>query len=92
MTDLNTINGLNGYLFHYLSMGWLIRIKHNNFCNSCKAVLANEDSQIISTDAAPGSADGKDVWFLKIRDYADKLLEGLDEVDYLPRIRISRNR
>jgi len=63
-----------------------------NFCNSCKVVLANEDSQNGICDRCGSQVVQmeKDVWFLKIRDYADKLLEGLDEVDYLPRIRIEQ--
>jgi leucyl-tRNA synthetase len=32
----------------------------------------------------------KDVWFLKIREYADKLLEGLNDVNFLPRIRLEQ--
>jgi leucyl-tRNA synthetase len=63
-----------------------------NFCNSCKVVLANEDSQNGICDRCGSQVVQmeKDVWFLKIRDYADKLLEGLDEVDYLPRIRLEQ--
>ncbi|NLJ58953.1 MAG: leucine--tRNA ligase [Tissierellia bacterium] len=63
-----------------------------NFCNSCKVVLANEDSQNGVCDRCGDQVVQmeKDVWFLKIRDYADKLLEGLDEVDYLPRIRLEQ--
>jgi len=63
-----------------------------NFCNSCKVVLANEDSQNGICDRCGNQVVQmeKDVWFLKIRDYADKLLEGLDEVDYLPRIRLEQ--
>ena len=63
-----------------------------NFCKSCKVVLANEDSQNGICDRCGSQVVQmeKDVWFLKIRDYADKLLEGLDEVDYLPRIRIEQ--
>jgi leucyl-tRNA synthetase len=63
-----------------------------NFCNSCKVVLANEDSQNGICDRCGSQVVQmeKDVWFLKIRAYADKLLEGLDEVDYLPRIRIEQ--
>ncbi len=55
-----------------------------NYCPHCKVVLSNEDSQggkcdICHSDVVQLS---KDVWFLRITDYADKLLEGLDDVDY----------
>ena len=60
-----------------------------NYCPSCKVVLSNEDSQggkcdICHSDVVQKS---KDVWYLRITEYADKLLEGLDTVDYLPNIR-----
>lgn len=63
-----------------------------NFCNSCKVVLANEESQNGVCDRCGSEVVQleKDVWFLKIREYADKLLEGLDEVDFLPRIRLEQ--
>ena len=63
-----------------------------NFCNSCRVVLANEDSQNGTCDRCGSQVVQmeKDVWFLKIREYADKLLEGLNEVDYLPRIRLEQ--
>ncbi len=59
-----------------------------NYCPSCKVVLSNEDSQggkcdICKSDIVQKS---KTVWYLRITEYADKLLEGLDEVDYLPNI------
>ncbi len=55
-----------------------------NYCPHCKVVLSNEDSQggkcdICHTDVIQLP---KDVWYLKITDYADKLLSGLDDVDY----------
>ena len=60
-----------------------------NYCPSCKVVLSNEDSQggkcdICHSDIVQKS---KDVWYLRITEYADKLLEGLKEVDYLPNIK-----
>ena len=55
-----------------------------NYCPSCKVVLSNEDSQggkcdICHSDVVQKS---KTVWYLRITEYADKLLEGLNEVDY----------
>lgn len=55
-----------------------------NYCPHCKVVLSNEDSQggkcdICHSDVVQLS---KDVWFLRITEYADKLLTGLDHVDF----------
>ena len=63
-----------------------------NYCPSCKVVLSNEDSQggkcdICHSDIVQKS---KDVWYLRITEYADKLLQGLDKVDYLPDIRLQQ--
>lgn len=60
-----------------------------NYCPSCKVVLSNEDSQggkcdICHSDIVQKS---KDVWYLRITAYADKLLQGLEHVDYLPNIK-----
>ncbi|RBP69037.1 leucyl-tRNA synthetase [Alkalibaculum bacchi] len=63
-----------------------------NFCNDCKVVLANEESQGGVCDRCGSEVVQmeKDVWFLKIREYADKLLDGLDEVHFPPRIRLEQ--
>ena len=55
-----------------------------NYCPSCKVVLSNEDSQGGKCDICHSDVIQlpKDVWYLKITKYADKLLFGLDEVDY----------
>lgn len=55
-----------------------------NYCPSCKVVLSNEDSQGGKCDICHSDVIQlpKDVWYLKITKYADKLLLGLDEVDY----------
>ncbi len=63
-----------------------------NYCPSCKVVLSNEDSQggkcdICHSDVVQKS---KDVWYLRITEYADKLLEGLEKVDYLPNIKLQQ--
>ena len=60
-----------------------------NYCPSCKVVLSNEDSQggkcdICHSDIVQKS---KAVWYLRITEYADKLLQGLEEVDYLPNVK-----
>ncbi len=60
-----------------------------NYCPSCKVVLSNEDSQGGHCDICHSEIvqKSKDVWYLRITEYADKLLEGLEEVDYLPNIK-----
>ena len=63
-----------------------------NYCPSCKVVLSNEDSQggkcdICHSDVVQKS---KDVWYLRITEYADKLLDGLNDVDYLPNIKLQQ--
>ena len=60
-----------------------------NYCPSCKVVLSNEDSQGGKCDICHSDViqKTKDVWYLRITRYADKLLEGLDHVDYLPNVR-----
>jgi len=59
-----------------------------NYCPSCKVVLSNEDSQGGKCDICHSDIvqKTKEVWYLRITEYADKLLEGLKEVDYLPNI------
>ena len=55
-----------------------------NYCPHCKVVLSNEDSQGGKCDVCHSDVIQlpKDVWYLKITAYADKLLEGLNDVDY----------
>ena len=55
-----------------------------NYCPSCKVVLSNEESQGGKCDICHSDViqKSKDVWYLRITQYADKLLEGLEDVDY----------
>ncbi|MDP3013356.1 MAG: class I tRNA ligase family protein, partial [Candidatus Subteraquimicrobiales bacterium] len=70
-----------------------------NFCPSCKTVLADE--QVIPASSAGGDGacercqtvvEKKDLeqWFFKITDYADRLLEGLDKIDWSERVKIAQ--
>ncbi|MBQ8370876.1 MAG: leucine--tRNA ligase [Clostridia bacterium] len=63
-----------------------------NYCPSCKVVLSNEDSQGGKCDICHSDIiqKSKDVWYLRITEYADKLLFGLDEVDYLPNVKLQQ--
>ena len=55
-----------------------------NYCPSCKVVLSNEDSHGGHCDICHSEVvqKSKDVWYLRITEYADKLLAGLEDVDY----------
>ncbi len=63
-----------------------------NYCPSCKVVLSNEDSQGGKCDICHSDIiqKSKDVWYLRITEYADKLLEGLNNVDFLPNIKLQQ--
>ncbi len=60
-----------------------------NYCPHCKVVLSNEDSQGGKCDICHSDIiqKEKEVWYLRITKYADKLLEGLDQVDFPENIR-----
>ncbi|MDO4961882.1 MAG: leucine--tRNA ligase [Eubacteriales bacterium] len=55
-----------------------------NYCPHCKVVLSNEDSQGGKCDICHNDVVQlpKDVWYLKITEYADRLLTGLETVEY----------
>lgn len=54
-----------------------------NYCPTCKTVLSNEDSQNGECDRCHGRVrqEERSVWFLKMRDYAEKLLGNIDRID-----------
>jgi len=63
-----------------------------NYCPSCKVVLSNEESQGGKCDRCDTEVvqKEKDVWFLKITKHAERLLQGLKNLDTLPRIKIEQ--
>ena len=63
-----------------------------NYCPNCRVILANEESQGGVCDRCDSEIEQleKEVWMLKITDYADKLLEGLDEVNFPDRVRLEQ--
>ena len=63
-----------------------------NWCTSCKVGLANEEVVNGVCERCGGEVvrKVKSQWMLKITDYADQLLEGLDTVDYVERIKVSQ--
>ena len=60
-----------------------------NYCPKCDCILSNEESQGGVCDRCQTEVvqKEKEVWFLKIRDYAERLLEGLNKVDFPERIK-----
>ena len=62
-----------------------------NWCTSCKVGLANEEvvNGVCERCGAPVVRKVKSEWMLKITEYADKLIEGLDTVDYIERVKVS---
>ena len=60
-----------------------------NYCPTCDVILSNEESQGGRCDRCGDQVvqKEKEVWFLKIRDYAERLLTGLDKVDFPERIK-----
>jgi len=60
-----------------------------NWCLSCKIGLANEEVVNGKCERCGGDVEkrNKEQWMLAITKYADKLLEGLKDVDYLPQIK-----
>ena len=63
-----------------------------NWCTSCKVGLANEEvvNGVCERCGAPVVRKIKSEWMLKITDYAEKLIEGLDHVDYIERVKVSQ--
>ncbi|HPJ24040.1 MAG TPA: class I tRNA ligase family protein, partial [Bacillota bacterium] len=69
-------------------------VAYVNYCPSCKVVLSNEESQGGKCDRCDSDVTQmeKNVWFLKITEYADKLLEGLNDLECSPRIRTEQEK
>ncbi len=63
-----------------------------NWCTSCKVGLANEEvvNGVCERCGSPVIRKVKSEWMLKITDYADKLIDGLDTVDYIERVKVSQ--
>ena len=63
-----------------------------NWCTSCKCVLANEEvvDGVCERCGAPVIRKEKSQWMLKIIAYAQRLLDDLDDVDYIERVKIQQ--
>ncbi|MBS6578968.1 MAG: leucine--tRNA ligase, partial [Clostridiales bacterium] len=63
-----------------------------NWCTSCKVGLANEEvvNGVCERCGSPVVRKMKSQWMLKITEYADKLIDGLDGVDYVEKVKVSQ--
>ncbi len=63
-----------------------------NWCTSCKCVLANEEvvGGVCERCGSEVVHKEKSQWMLKITEYAQRLLDGLDQVDYIEKVKVSQ--
>ena len=63
-----------------------------NWCTSCKCVLANEEvvNGVCERCGSEGIRKEKSQWMLKITAYAQRLLDDLEDVDYIERVKIQQ--
>lgn len=63
-----------------------------NWCTSCKVGLANEEvvNGVCERCGSEVVRKVKSQWMLKITEYADKLIQGLDTVDYVEKVKVSQ--
>ena len=63
-----------------------------NWCTSCKCVLANEEvvDGVCERCGSPVVRREKSQWMLAITKYADRLIDDLDDVDYIERVKIQQ--
>ncbi|MBR3468581.1 MAG: leucine--tRNA ligase [Lachnospiraceae bacterium] len=63
-----------------------------NWCTSCKVGLANEEvvNGVCERCGSEVVRKVKSQWMLKITEYAEKLIEGLDTVDYIEKVKVSQ--
>ena len=63
-----------------------------NFCTGCKVGLANEEvvNGVCERCGSPVVQKEKSQWMLKITEYAQRLIDDLDEVDFLDKIKVQQ--
>ena len=63
-----------------------------NWCTSCRCVLANEEvvDGVCERCGSPVVRREKSQWMLAITKYADRLIDDLDDVDFIPRVKIQQ--
>ncbi|PIR87119.1 MAG: leucine--tRNA ligase [Candidatus Harrisonbacteria bacterium CG10_big_fil_rev_8_21_14_0_10_49_15] len=89
-TDPNYYKWTQWLFLQFFKEGLAYKDKINiNWCPKCKIGLANEEVEQGSCERCGGPVEAreKEQWILKMTEYADKLLDGLDGVDFLPEIK-----
>jgi len=63
-----------------------------NWCTSCKCVLANEEvvEGVCERCGAPVVRKEKSQWMLKITEYAQRLIDDLEDLDFIERVKIQQ--
>jgi len=63
-----------------------------NFCPTCKTVLSNEDSQGGVCDRChnPVVKEERNVWYLRMKDYSEKMLDAIEEINMKPNLKESQ--
>ncbi len=64
-----------------------------NWCTSCKCVLANEEvvNGVCERCGSEVIHKVKSQWMLKITEYANKLLDGLNDVNFIDRVKVQQS-
>lgn len=74
-------------------MVWHIRILFGvNWCPTCKSVLSNEDAAggVCERCGSPVEQKEKSQWMLRMSDYSEDLLKGLDDTNFAPRVKLGQ--
>ncbi|MDY6020800.1 MAG: leucine--tRNA ligase [Oscillospiraceae bacterium] len=63
-----------------------------NWCTSCKCVLANEEvvEGVCERCGSEVIRKEKSQWMLKITEYADRLIDDLDDLDFIERVKVQQ--
>ena len=66
--------------------------KEINWCPTCKTGLSNEDAQggVCERCGSQTTKKLKNQWVLRMSDYADKLLDGLDDTEFLDKVKTAQ--
>ena len=84
-SDPNYYKWTQWFFLLFYKRGLVYRKKQAvNWCESCKTVLANDQVKEGNCERCDNTVEQKDMeqWYIKITEYADKLLEGLEKIDW----------